>query len=68
MKTSSITIKSREHNSLFKEVYINGECVGVVMADETMSAKECYESLKNNWEIDRMEAQHDMDIDRSLDY
>lgn len=25
------------------------------MTDGTLTAKECYESLKNNWEIDKME-------------
>lgn len=39
----------------FVAVYINEKCIGTVMTDGTLTPKECYESLKNNWEIDRLE-------------
>ena len=42
----------------FVAVYKNEECLGTVMTDGTLTAKECYESLRNNWEIDKMEKQH----------
>lgn len=45
-------------------VYKNEECLGTVMTDGTLTAKECYESLRNNWEIDKMEKQHYSNLER----
>jgi len=68
MATSKITIKQSENCKLFKDVYINGKCIGTVMADDKMTAYECYEALKSNWDIDRMEYQNDLQIQNSLSY
>jgi len=68
MATSKITIKQSENCKLFKDVYINGECIGTVMSDDKMNAYECYEALKSNWDIDRMEYQNDLQIQNSLSY
>jgi hypothetical protein len=38
------------------------------MADDKMTAYECYEALKSNWDIDRMEYQNDLQIQNSLSY
>lgn len=64
----TITIKPHEENERFVDVFVNGECVGCVITDGTLTAKEAYTNLKSNWEIDRMEAAHYEAIDRSLDY
>ncbi len=63
-----ITIKPSEYSKYFKSVYINGKCIGSVMADDKMTPKECYEELKNNWAISEMEFQSDLQIDRNLNY
>ncbi len=68
MANSKITIKQNDNCKLFKDVYINGECIGTVMADDKMTAYECYEALKSNWNIDRMECQNDVQIQNSLSY
>ena len=68
METPKITIKQNDNCKLFKDVYINGECIGTVMADDKMTAYECYEALKSNWDIDRMESQNDVQIQNSLSY
>jgi len=44
----NITIKQNENCKWSKDVYINGECVGSVMADDKMTSYECYEDLKSN--------------------
>jgi hypothetical protein len=49
----------------FVAVYKNEECLGTVMTDGTLTARECYESLKNNLEIDKMEKQHYSNLERS---
>jgi hypothetical protein len=64
----NITIKQTEGNRFNKDVFINGKCIGSVMADDKMTAKECYESLKNNWAIDLMESQHYKQLDRLENY
>ena len=63
-ETMNITIKQSENSKLFKDVYINEKCIGSVMADDKMTPKECYESLKNNWAIDEIEYQHYKQLDR----
>ena len=63
-----ITIKQSESSKLFKDVYLNGKCIGTVMCDEKSTPMECYESLKNNWSIDEMERQEDAQIDRNSNY
>ena len=68
MANSKITIKQNDNCKLFKDVYINEECIGTVMADDKMTAYECYEALKSNWDIDRMEYQNDVQIQNSLSY
>lgn len=65
---STITIEQNERCRFFRYVYIDGKCIGSVMADDTMTPFECYESLKNNWAIDEMESQHNLQIERSIDY
>jgi hypothetical protein len=42
----------------FVAVFKNNNCVGTVMTDGTLSAKECYDNLLNNWRIDKLEKQH----------
>jgi hypothetical protein len=68
MASLKITIKQSDNCKLFKDVYSNGECIGSVMADDKMTAYECYEALKSNWDIDRMEYQNDLQIQNSLNY
>lgn len=68
MGTLKITIKQSENCKLFKDVYINSECIGTVMANDKMTAYDCYEALKSNWDIDSMECQHDLQIQNSLSY
>ena len=68
MGTKKITIQQSENCKSFKDVYINGECIGTVMADDKMTPYECYEALKSNWDIDRMEYQNDAQIQKSLSY
>jgi hypothetical protein len=63
-----ITIKQNQDCKDFKDVYINNELLGYVMANDTMTPYECYESLKNNWAIDNMEYQNDLQIRDSLNY
>jgi hypothetical protein len=57
-----ITVKQNQDFKDFKDVYIDSKLLGSVMANDTMNANECYESLKNNWEIDNMEYQNDLQI------
>ena len=38
----------------FAAVYKNEEFLGKVMTDGTLTAKECYESLKNSWSTDKI--------------
>lgn len=66
MKT--ITTEQNENSKDFKNVLINNECIGVVLADDSMSPIECYEALKNNWAIDEMEGVSDQQIDRNSTY
>jgi hypothetical protein len=68
MKTQKITTVQSESSKFFKDVYINGECIGTVMADDKMTPFECYQALKNNWAIDDMEYQNDVKIQRSINY
>lgn len=63
-----ITIEQSEECELFKDVYINGKCKGTVMADESMTPLDCWESLKNNWAIDDLEGIEDDRIIESLNY
>jgi hypothetical protein len=65
---NTITISQNENCKFSKDVYINGKCIGRVMANDNMSAYECYQSLKNNWEIDNLECQSDLQIENSLSY
>jgi len=62
MGIKKITIQQSENCKSFKDVYINGKCIGTVMADDKMTAYECYESLKLNWDIDRKEYKNDVQI------
>ena len=48
----------------FVAVYKDEQCLGTVMTDGSLTPKECYESLKNNWEIDEMEKRHYSQLDR----
>jgi len=64
---NKITIEQNEIPS-FKDVFINGVLIGSVMADNSMTPIECYNALKNNWEIDRAEMASDVAIDNSLNY
>jgi hypothetical protein len=57
-----ITVKQNQDFKDFKDVYIDSKLLGSVMANDIMNANECYESLKNNWEIDNMEYQNDLQI------
>ena len=55
-----ITIKKLEDSAIgswgyFVSVYKNGKCLGTVMTDGTLTPIECYESLLNNWEIDKLD-------------
>ena len=59
---ATITIKQNEACKYFKDVYINNEIIGSVMADEKMNAYQCYEALKNNWAIDNLELQNDLQM------
>ena len=68
MGNKNITIKPNEDCRFCKDVYINSKCIGTTMADEKMSAIECYLSLINNWKIDEMERSNDLQINRSLNY
>lgn len=63
-----ITTKPSEDSKFFKSVYVNGKCMGSIMADDKMTPKECYEELKNNWAISKMEMQSDLQIDRNSNY
>ena len=42
----------------FVAVYKNEQCIGTVMTDGTLTAKECYDNLRKNWAIDRLESYH----------
>jgi hypothetical protein len=64
----TFTVKQNQDYKDFKDVYIDNKLLGCVMADDTMSAYECYQSLKNNWEIDNLECQSDLQIQDSLNY
>ena len=63
-----ITIQQNENCKWSKDVYINNLCVGSVMADDKMTASECYKSLKNNWSIDQMEYQNDLMALQHINY
>jgi len=63
-----ITVTKNEKCKYSKDVYINGECIGTVMANDEMTPYECYKSLKSNWEIDKMEYKNDLQIQNSLNY
>ncbi len=65
---SQITIKQSKSSKFFKDVYVNGKCIGKVMANDSMTPIDCYEALKNNWEIDRMEMANDIAINNNLNY
>ena len=56
----TFTVKQNQDCKDFKDVYIDNKLLGCVMADDTMSAYECYQSLKNNWEIDNLEGQSEL--------
>jgi hypothetical protein len=49
-------------------VYIIDECIGTCLTDGTLSAYECYQNVKNNHAIDRMEAAHYEQLDRADNY
>jgi riboflavin synthase alpha subunit len=68
MTTTKITTSQNEECKLYKDVYVNGKCIGTVMADDKMTPFECYQALKNNWAIDDMEYQNDVQIQRSINY
>jgi len=57
-----ITTEQNQDCKDFKDVYIDGKLLGYVMANNTMTPYECYESLQNNWAIDNMEYQNDLQI------
>jgi len=63
-----IASKQSENCKHFKDVYINGEIVGTTMADDTMTAFDCYENLKVSWSISEMELQNDFIINNTLNY
>ena len=54
METQKITIRQNQESKSFKDVYLNGKFIGSVISDGKSTPLQCYESLKNNWEIDRM--------------
>jgi len=58
-----VSIKKSETKG-FVDVYKNGSCLGCVMSDGTVTAKEAYESLMNNWSIDNKESVHYHNIDK----
>jgi hypothetical protein len=58
-----ISIKQNEDCIYFKDVYINEDIVGTVMANDKMTPFECYQSLRNNWEIDNLELENDLQYD-----
>jgi hypothetical protein len=60
MKKPKITICQNENCKYSKDVYLNGKIIGTVMANNEMTPLECYESLKNNWTIDELECQIDL--------
>ena len=66
--SAKITTEQNENCKFSKNVLIDGKCIGSVMADNSMSAFDCYESLKNNWAIDDLECQNDLQIDRNGNY
>ena len=68
MKTLKITTKPNENSKLFKDVYVDNKCIGAVMANDKMSGIDCYNALKLNWEIDRLERQNDLLINDNLNY
>jgi hypothetical protein len=55
---ATITIQQNENCKFSKDVLINDECIGTVMANDSMTPFECYQSLKNKWEIDSLEKSH----------
>jgi hypothetical protein len=63
-----ITIKTNQECEKYVDVYINGICKGTVMSDGTITPQEAWDNLKNNWAIDAMEAQNDINIDRNSNY
>ena len=68
MKSNRITTKQNEDCHLFKDVYLDGKCIGKVMADDTYTPQDCYDVLMNNWHIDQLEAMSDEAIDRLSTY
>jgi len=68
MKNLKITIKQSVNSPLFKDVYVNGICMGTTMADDTMTGNDCYQELLNSWDIDRLEFQMDEQINRQSTY
>jgi hypothetical protein len=63
-----ITIKQNENCKWSKDVYVNGKCIGRVMADDKMTPLDCYNSFKSNWSIDEMEKGIDLQVQKSLSY
>jgi len=68
METTKITTEPNENCKDFKNILVNGKCIGTVLADDTMTPYECYEALKSNWAIDASEGIHDQQIQASLNY
>jgi hypothetical protein len=52
----------------FVAVYVNGHCIGTCLTDGTLTAQECYNSVKNNHAIDEMEKISDLMIDSQSNY
>lgn len=67
MKNSTLRIERLSDcgdHHYFVAVYKNDECLGMVMTDGTLTAEECYKSLRNNWEINEMERRHYEELNR----
>ncbi len=65
---ATITIQQNENCKFSKDVLINGEIIGSVMANDKMTPFQCYQELKNKWEIDNLELQSDVIINQNLNY
>lgn len=68
MKTKTISIQQNQESKSFRDVYVDDKFIGSVISDGKMTALDCYKSLMNNREIDRMEACEDARIDSNSSY
>jgi hypothetical protein len=57
-RTDGGSITEKKLSGYFVDVYVGNECIGTCITDGSLSAYECYKSMKHNQVINEREKNH----------